>query len=66
LYSVDLKGPVVLVMGGEGGGCAPHPEPLRREGPIPILGKVESLNASSAAAVCIFEVIRQRHGAKAG
>jgi 23S rRNA (guanosine2251-2'-O)-methyltransferase len=67
LYSVDLKGPVVLVIGGEGRGL----RPLIRSRcdvkiRIPILGKVESLNASSAAAVCIFEVVRQRHGAKAG
>lgn len=62
LYNADLKGPLALVIGAEGRGlralvksrCDVHVR-------IPLSGKVASLNASCAAAVCIFEVIRQRH-----
>lgn len=67
LYSVDLRGPVVLVIGAEGGGLRSLVKSrcdIRVR--IPLAGNVASLNASSAAAVCIFEVIRQRQGTEAG
>ncbi|CAN5893725.1 23S rRNA (guanosine(2251)-2'-O)-methyltransferase RlmB [soil metagenome] len=58
---VDLAGPVGLVLGSEGRGV----RRLVREGcdgtvSIPMLGSVESLNVSVAAAVLLFEVRRQR------
>ena len=67
LYRVDLRGPLALVIGAEGRGLRPLVKSrcdftVR----IPVVGKVGSLNASCAAAVCIFEVIRQRQGDKDG
>lgn len=67
LYAADLREPVALVIGAEGGGLRPLIKTrcdMRVR--IPLAGKVASLNASSAAAICIFEVIRQRSGTKAG
>ena len=61
LFAADLSGPLALVMGGEGGGL----RRLTREQcdalvRIPMAGAVESLNVSVAAAVCLYEVVRQR------
>lgn len=61
LWQTDLKGPIALVIGSEGDGISR----LLRENcdflvSIPMLGKVSSLNASAAAAVLIYEVLRQR------
>ena len=60
LYSTDLRGPVAIVVGGEGKGVSR----LTREVcdgvvSIPMFGKVNSLNASVAAAVVIYEKVRQ-------
>ncbi|MDX1556656.1 MAG: 23S rRNA (guanosine(2251)-2'-O)-methyltransferase RlmB [Xanthomonadales bacterium] len=60
LYETDLTGPLGLVMGGEGQGMRRLTEEtcdyLVR---IPMLGSVESLNVSTATAVCLFEIRRQ-------
>lgn len=60
LYEADLKGPMALVMGGEGPGMRrltqEHCDYLIR---IPMQGSVESLNVSVATAVCLFETVRQ-------
>jgi 23S rRNA (guanosine2251-2'-O)-methyltransferase len=61
LYRADLRGPLALVIGAEGRGL----RPLVRSRcdvhvRIPLAGRVASLNASCAAAVCMFEVLRQR------
>jgi 23S rRNA (guanosine2251-2'-O)-methyltransferase len=62
--SVDLAGPVALVLGGEGQGIRPGVlQECDERIKIPMLGRVESLNVSAAAAVALFEVVRQRQKA---
>ena len=61
LYAADLKRPLALVLGAEGGGM----RRLTRERcdflvRIPMAGCVESLNVSVAAGVALFEARRQR------
>jgi 23S rRNA (guanosine2251-2'-O)-methyltransferase len=60
-WSVDLKGPTVLVLGGEGKGIRPRVGGMC-DGlvALPKRGMVESLNVSSAAAALLFEAARQR------
>lgn len=61
MWQTDLTGPICLVIGSEGEGLGR----LVRECcdvlvSIPMRGRVSSLNASAAAAVLIYEVLRQR------
>ncbi|MDT8321063.1 MAG: 23S rRNA (guanosine(2251)-2'-O)-methyltransferase RlmB [Xanthomonadales bacterium] len=64
LYQMDLTGPLVLVMGGEGQGMRKLTAELCDfELRIPMRGTVGSLNVSVATAVCLYEAIRQRTGA---
>jgi 23S rRNA (guanosine2251-2'-O)-methyltransferase len=60
-WSVDLKGPTVLVFGGEGKGIRPRVA-AACDGLIalPRGGEIESLNVSAAAAAVLFEAVRQR------
>jgi 23S rRNA (guanosine2251-2'-O)-methyltransferase len=60
-WSVDLKGPTVLVLGGEGKGIRPRVA-AACDGfvALPRGGEVESLNVSAAAAAVLFEAVRQR------
>ena len=57
----DLKGPLALIIGGEGSGVSRN---LREKSDyivsIPMHGHVNSLNASNAAAIALFEAARQR------
>ncbi len=61
LYELDLKGPLALVLGAEEKGMRRLTEEncdfLAR---IPMAGKVECLNVSVSAGVCLFEAVRQR------
>ena len=63
---VDYRGPVALVVGGEGRGMRPLVAG-RCDGTvrIPMRGKVESLNVSVATAIVLYEILRQRAGANA-
>lgn len=61
LYDADLKGPAAIVIGSEGDGMGR----LVREScdflvSIPLKGRIQSLNASNAAAVLLYEAVRQR------
>lgn len=61
LYDVDLTGPLVLVLGAEGDGLRHLTrEHCDRLVQIPMRGQIESLNVSVAAAVCLYEAVRQR------
>ncbi len=61
IYKSDLKGPLALVIGGEDTGV----NKLTRSKcdktvTIPMRGKVNSLNASVATGIAVFEAVRQR------
>ena len=61
MYEVNLKGPLGLVIGNEGEGVSR----LVREtcdftASIPMRGDIDSLNASVAAGVLAYEILRQR------
>jgi 23S rRNA (guanosine2251-2'-O)-methyltransferase len=60
-WGVDLTGPTVIVLGGEGKGLRPRVA-ASCDGLIalPSLGRVESLNVSAAATALLFESVRQR------
>ena len=60
-YDQDLTGAIGLVVGGEGSGVSR----LVREKcdfvvSIPMKGRITSLNASNAASIMMYEVVRQR------
>ena len=61
MYNLDLTGPMGLVIGNEGEGVSR----LVREAcdftaSIPMKGDIDSLNASVAAGVLAYEIVRQR------
>jgi len=63
LWNTDFTGPMALVIGSEGDGMGR----LVREScdftvSLPMRGKVSSLNASTAAGIVMYEVLRQRTG----
>lgn len=67
LFDADLCGPTALIIGGEEKGL----RRLTRERcdqlvHIPMLGAVPSLNVAVAAAVCLYEGVRQRRAIAAG
>ena len=61
MYQADLTGPTAIVIGNEGEGICP----LVRKNcdvmvHIPMQGRISSLNASAAAAILLYEAVRQR------
>ena len=63
LYQADLKGPAAIVIGSEGDGMGRLvAENCDFTVSIPMFGKINSLNASAAAAVLLYEAVRQRLG----
>lgn len=63
VYSVDLKAPLAWVFGREGEGVrAALAATSNLRVRIPMPGQIESLNVAAAAAVCFFEMVRQRGG----
>ena len=61
LYDARLAGRVALAVGNEGAGLAPAlVAQATQKVTIPMPGGMESLNAAAAAAVCLFECVRQR------
>ena len=63
IYDADLKGPAAIVIGSEGNGMsrlvAKNCDFLVS---IPMKGQLNSLNASAAAAILLYEAVRQRMG----
>lgn len=61
MYKLDLKGPIGLVIGNEGSGVS---RLVRQQcdyiASIPMFGQIDSLNASVAAGVLAYEIVRQR------
>lgn len=61
LYRQNLKGPIGIVVGGEGSGVSRLVmEKCDFTVSIPMKGSITSLNASNAAAVFMYEILRQR------
>jgi len=65
VFEADLSGDIAIAFGNEAHGVS---DQLRKAADlflnIPILGKAESLNVSTSAAVCLYEAVRQRKGIK--
>lgn len=61
MYDTNLKGPIGLVIGNEGEGVSRLvKEKCDFTAAIPMKGNIDSLNASVAAGVLAYEVVRQR------
>jgi TrmH family RNA methyltransferase len=61
LFEADLRGPIAWIFGSEGAGVSSElagAAGLRVRVPMP--GRIESLNVAAAAAVCLFEQVRQQ------
>ena len=63
IYGADLTGPIALVIGGEHEGIGRLvKEHCDRTVRLPMQGHITSLNASVAAGISIYEIVRQRRG----
>lgn len=60
LYESDLHGDCAFAIGNEGAGLSAELLGATQPVSIPMPGRAESLNAAAAAAVCLFEAVRQR------
>jgi tRNA G18 (ribose-2'-O)-methylase SpoU len=60
-WETDLRQPLALIVGGEAEGASEQARKLANAKiSIPMMGKIESLNAGVAGSVLMFEVMRQR------
>jgi len=61
LYATALTGRIAIALGNEGSGLSPALEAcVTTRVTIPMPGGMESLNAAAAAAICLYECVRQR------
>ncbi len=61
MYDMDLTGPIGLVIGNEGDGVSPLVKKnCDMVASIPMKGDIDSLNASVAAGILSYEIVRQR------
>jgi TrmH family RNA methyltransferase len=61
LYDCDLRGNIAFLVGNEGAGLSAGLLDMATQTvAIPMPGKIESLNAAAATAICLFEAVRQR------
>ena len=62
LYQTDLRGPLAWAFGNEGSGLSTElSAAATAQARIPMPGGAESLNVAAAAAICLFEQVRQRN-----
>lgn len=60
LFDLDLRGATGFAFGNEGAGLSEALRAQARPFSIPMSGRVESLNVAAAAAICLFERMRQQ------
>ncbi|MBU0622609.1 MAG: RNA methyltransferase [Gammaproteobacteria bacterium] len=61
LYDCNLRGKLAFAIGNEGAGLSQELlDAVQQRFLIPMPGRVESLNAAAATAICLFEAVRQR------
>ena len=58
--SANMKKPTIIIVGNEANGISEDVQKMCQCVKIPILGKAESLNAGVAAAILMYELVRQR------
>jgi len=66
LYEMTLTPPLAFMFGNEGAGLSPALLDCAQPFSIPMPGPVESLNVTAAAAICLFERVRQGCAAGTG
>lgn len=61
IYKTNLTGSIALVVGSEGFGISKLTRQLCDDIiSLPLMGKINSLNASNACSICLYEAVRQR------
>ena len=60
LFKRQFNGKIAFAIGNEGAGLSDELLNVTQPFIIPMPGQVESLNAAAAAAICLFEAVRQR------
>jgi len=60
LYAHNLTGSIAFAIGNEGAGLSQALLGKSMPVTIPMPGRIESLNAAAATAICLFEAVRQR------